>query len=119
MEISPLMIYIIGLVDKLQRMFETQIFLGLLAAPILFILSLAGDDRSEVVIKRFYFWFRCTLIAIIISVVGLTSIPTSKTLIAMYVIPPVANSQVLKEIPDVLLDFVKAYVGNLKKEDDV
>lgn len=119
MEISPLMIYIIGLVDKLQNLFETVLYLSFFVSPLLLLFIFNKDGLPEVIRKNLSWSLKFVISAILISAIGLTTIPTSKTLIAMYVIPPIANSQVVHEIPDVLLDFVKAYVGNLKKEDDV
>ena len=117
MEISPLMIYVIGFVDKLEIFFESVLWLGFVAGPILLIGSIPDDDSPNVDRKKIASWFKCVFATMIISAICLVTIPTSKTLIAMYVIPPIANSQVVHEIPDVLLDFVKSYVSNMKDDD--
>ena len=120
MEVSPLMIYIIGFIDKLQNSFELVLVFGLVTSPLLLLATLNDDeDVPESFRTKMSRWFKCVFFVTIISGIGLITVPTSKTLIAMYVIPPIANSQVVKEIPGVLLDFVKSYVGDLKKDGDV
>lgn len=118
MEISPLIIYVIGLVDKLQFIFPVLVIFGTMVSFMLFSCSISDDERESDK-KMFKSWCKRVLAVTIFSLVCSVAIPSSKTLIAMYVIPPIAKSEVVNEIPDVLLDFVKSYVGNLKKDSDV
>ena len=118
MEISPLVIYVIGLVDKLQFVFLVLAIFGTIGSFMLFFSSIY-DDVRESDKKMFKSWCKRVLAVTIFSLVCSVAIPSSKTLIAMYVIPPIAKSEVVNEIPDVLMDFVKSYVGNLKKDGDI
>ena len=118
MEISPLIIYVIGLVDKLLFVFLVLAIAGTIGSIVLFANSIS-DDYFESDKKNFKSWFKRLLAVTIFSLICTVAIPSSKTLIAMYVIPPIAKSEVVNEIPDVLMDFVKSYVGNLKKDGDV
>ncbi len=118
MEISPLIIYVIGLVDKLQSVFIVLTIFGAIGSFMFFLASIS-DDEYESDKKMFKSWFKRVLAVTIFSLVCLVAIPSSKTLIAMYVIPPIAKSQIVNEIPDVLMDFVKSYVGDLKKDGDI
>lgn len=118
MEISTLMIYIIGSVDKLLFVFFVLAIAGTIGSIVLFANSIS-DDYFESDKKIFKSWCKRILAVTIFSLICSIAIPSSKTLIAMYVIPPIAKSEVVNEIPDVLLDFVKSYVGSLKKDDDV
>ena len=118
MEISPLIIYVIGLVDKLQFVFIVLTIFGAIGSFMFFSASIS-DDEYESDKKMFKSWFKRVLAVTIFSLVCSVAIPSSKTLIAMYVIPPIAKSEVVNEIPDVLMDFVKSYVGDLKKDGDI
>lgn len=118
MEISPLIIYVIGLVDKLQFVFLVLTIFGAIGSFMFFSCGIS-DDECDSDAKMFKSWFKRLLAATIFSLICAVAIPSSKTLIAMYVIPPIAKSEVVNEIPDVLMDFVKSYVGNLKKDGDI
>lgn len=118
MEISPLIIYVIGLVDKLRFIFLVLAIFGTMGSFMLFSCSISDDERESDK-KMFKSWCKRVLAVTIFSVICSVAIPSSKTLIAMYVIPPIAKSQIVNEIPDVLMDFVKSYIGNLKKDGDV
>lgn len=118
MEISPLVIYVIGLVDKLRFVFLVLTIFGTIGSFMFFSASIS-DDEYESDKKMFKSWCKRVLAVTIFSLVCSVAIPSSKTLIAMYVIPPIAKSEVMNEIPDVLMDFVKSYVGDLKKDGDV
>ena len=118
MEISPLIIYVIGLVDKLRFVFVVLTIFGTIGSFMFFTASV-DNDECESDKKRFKSWCKRVLTVTIFSLICSVAIPSSKTLIAMYVIPPIAKSEVVNEIPDVLMDFVKSYVGDLKKDGDV
>lgn len=118
MEISPLVIYVIGLVDKLRFVFLVLAIFGTIGSFMFFSCSIS-DDECDSDAKMFKSWCKRVLAVTIFSLVCSVAIPSSKTLIAMYVIPPIAKSEIVNEIPDVLMDFVKSYVGNLKKDSDV
>lgn len=118
MEISPLIIYVIGLVDKLRFIFLVLAIFGTMGSFMLFSCNISDDERESDK-KMFKSWCKRVLAVTIFSVICSVAIPSSKTLIAMYVIPPIAKSQIVNEIPDVLMDFVKSYIGNLKKDGDV
>ena len=114
MEVTPLTIYLIGLIDSLLNLLGALMAVSV-AVTIFFAITYFSCDRScdqKVWFRRLKYASVTTAIIIFC----LVTIPTPKTLIAMYILPPIASSQVVKEIPDVLLDFVKSYVNenNLK-----
>ena len=118
MEISPLIIYVIGLVDKLRFVFLVLTIFGAIGS-FMFFFFFISDDECDSDKKMFKSWCKRVLAVTIFTLVCSVAIPSSKTLIAMYVIPPIAKSEVVNEIPDVLMDFVKSYVGDLKKDGDI
>ena len=115
MEITPLVIYLISLADRVNNLLLAIIVISTLCAPFGLIASCELCYSEDLRLK----WIKRLLVAYIACIAFFVIIPSSKTLIAMYVIPPIATSEVVNEIPDVLMDFVKSYVGDLKKDGDV
>ncbi|MBM6928155.1 hypothetical protein [Parasutterella secunda] len=114
MEVTPLTIYLIGLIGKIDAFLAVTTGIGIATCIALFTLysdAVVSDEKLKL-----YKHFKLVLIATAVSVFSLITIPSQKTLIAMYVIPTIASSQVVKEIPDVLLDFVKSYVNEELEE---
>ena len=109
MEVTPLTIYLIGLVGKIDAFLAVTTGIGIATCIALFTLysdAVVTDEKLKLCK-----YFKLVLVATAVSVFSLITIPSQKTLIAMYVLPPIASSQVVKQIPDVLLDFVKSYVN--------
>lgn len=115
MEITPLVIYLISLADRVNNLLLAIIVISTICAPFALLASCEFCYSEDLRLK----WIKRFLVAYIASIALFVIIPSSKTLIAMYVIPPIAKSQIVNEIPDVLMDFVKSYVGDLKKDGDV
>ena len=69
--------------------------------------------------KDFYKWIKIGLIAFITGLFLIALIPSSKTLAAMYIIPPIANNQAVQELPKEVLNFVKEYLKDQRNDSDI
>lgn len=56
-------------------------------------------------------------IALVCSVFCNTFVPSGKTMIAMYTLPKVVNNEALGQLPSEVLDFIKQYLNQNKKEE--
>ena len=117
MEVTPFTIYLIGLIDSLLHLLDALTGISA-ASTIIFAISYFSCDRSCDQ-KVWYRRLKYALVTTAIIIFSFVTIPTPKTLIAMYILPPIASSEVVKEIPDVLLDFVKSYVNEELEENNL
>lgn len=113
MTLSPLMIYLIGICDNL-------IFLSGLILAVFIILFLYLPMILEL-IDEFPFEIKPitaikTIIGgLIVSALLCIFIPDSKTLTAMYVLPPIVNSESVQQLPTDIIDFVRDYLKEQKE----
>ena len=105
--ISPWLIYFIGIADKVGGVFAfTSIALFILSA-ILFVGVLEEQISINTFKKPVLIAFICGLIAIFT--------PSSKTVAAMIVIPPIVNNEQVQELPNNVLEFINEYLKDAKK----
>ena len=113
MEITPLMIYLIGIADNVTFFLGIVTRFGGVVGALYLFCSLDGDYEIDwKLVKRF-------LIPYIIFVFLLIITPSSKTLAAMYIIPPIANNQTVQELPKEVLNFVKEYLKDQRDDSDI
>lgn len=113
MEITPLMIYLISIADNIINFLIAVTVIGGGVCALYLLISL--DDCYEIdwkLVKRF-------LIPYIIFVFLLIITPSSKTLAAMYIIPPIANNQEVQELPKEVLNFIKEYLKDQRDDSDI
>lgn len=133
MTISPLEIYLISLVDKIDAITEVIIFLGGLASGILLTFWMIGkaesykteeDDRT---LKRLWRCFKIAATCVICSTLINTFIPSSKTIAAMYLIPAIVNnehiqnstSNALKMLEGLTKEWLEDFIKKESKKDGV
>ena len=112
MEVTPLTIYLFTLVDKI-RLLSLFVWIGgaIVGIPV-FIASFDLGISNDVRIK----WTKRVLTVIFTCVILSVLVPSTKTLAAMYVIPPIVNNQSVQELPAEILSFVKEYLKDMKDE---
>lgn len=115
MTLSPLMIYFIGVCDALVFV-VTFIFICFLFALLLLPVILAGvEELHELKIEKMTV-VKTIVGGLIVSLFLCVLIPDRKTLIAMYVLPPIVNSEAVQELPADILDFVRDYLKEQKND---
>lgn len=122
MNISYGLIYWITRLDKLNNVFEFVLLLGgmaLLMLTIAYVISSTSkdyDDESKTVNTFSRKWLKILFFPWIFSLLGITFIPTSKEMAMIYVVPNIAESQVVKQdIPEIYDLGVNALKDWLKK----
>lgn len=110
MEVTPLMIYLIATLDNILNLLIAFIGLVVSIGIPAFFMSLACDFKEETRIK----WVKRILAAFFTCIILLILIPSTKTMTAMYLIPPIANNQSVQELPAEILSFVKEYLKDGK-----
>ena len=99
MTISPLEIYLISLVDKIDVISETIIFLGGLASSAFLFFWFIGKaenyktEDDEKMLQRLWKCLKFSVTCVICSILLHTFIPNSKTIAAMYLIPAIVNNE--------------------------
>lgn len=123
MTLTPSMIYLVHLVGELRWLAYFSIFASLaVAAGAAFNASTIMDryDCDEHInVLRVKKLFRAAKIAAFVAVfAGVVSvvIPSRTTLAAMYVLPPIVNSELVQDLPKELVDLARAYVKELVEE---
>lgn len=120
---NPFIIYIWGVVDNVRFAFGFLIFASI-AASLLFWLVYTDVDESDFNHVTYTYQFCARkmwtfAIASILFSVGLALIPDSKTVAAMYVIPKIAESDIIqKDVPDLYrsaMDALKEKLTDNKK----
>ena len=91
MEISPLMIYVIGIADNFRSVLFWSAMLSCVLSLFFGILSIA-EEESKLIFRKY------VMPSLIISCLLLSLIPSSKTLASMYVIPAVVNNEQIQNI---------------------
>ena len=114
MEITPFMIYLIGIVDNVHIM-------GVLVAAISGLVAIfttvgwlcVAEDEPKVSMSCFKV-ARISWIVIPVSIVLATMTPSSKTAAAMFVIPAIANNENVKKVASGIYDLAVEWMEELK-----
>lgn len=122
MNISYGLMYWITRLDKLNNVFEGILGIGgmaLLMLIIAYIITSAAkdyDDESKTVNNLSRKWLKILFFPWVFSLLGITFIPTSKEMAMIYVVPNIAESQVIRQdIPEIYDLGVNALKDWLKK----
>lgn len=101
--ITPSTIYWIGQCDQIRCILGPAAVIGLISAIILTIAAVASTFDSSVprTMRNLLSVFASLLWAVVlVAVVGLLFIPTTKTVAAMYVVPAIVNNEKLNDAGD-------------------
>lgn len=109
MEITPFTIYLISLLDNLIILYGVTLFVLGLAAFFAVIHWFIEGGNSFV---------KPILISIVIIALLAAITPSSKTVVAMYLIPKIANIEGLDRIPANIIGFINKYLEDYTKEVD-
>lgn len=115
MEVTPFMVYVVGIVDRLVTLSSIGAFFGFVALFPLVILPLSDNDavRKIPALIAFSLFLMLSSLALFI--------PDSKTLASMYVIPAVVNNERIQSISKNGLEslelLTKKWVEELRKDD--
>ena len=105
--ISPWLIYFIGIADKVGGVFAFTATALCFFCVILFVGVAEGQVNINTLKKPFIIAVICGLIAIFT--------PSSKTVAAMVVIPPIVNNEQVQQLPNNVLEFINDYLKDAKK----
>lgn len=112
MEVTPLMIYFIGIVDHVRDFSAISLILLFVIFLIFFVCFVEYDDKIP-------YLRAITFSAVILSLL-LILVPNSKTLASMYVIPAVLNNEQIQNIGKNELEslelLTKQWVDELREE---
>ena len=121
MEITPLTIYLFYLIDAIKTA-STPIFelCGLLTAGSAFGWMMTHSDEwvSPRTISMLVKTFKIASITGLCALVANITIPSSKVMVAMYVVPKVVNNESVQQLPGEILDFIRSYLkeNTIKKD---
>lgn len=133
MTISPLEIYFISLVDKIDAISETVIFISFLAAGAFLFFWIIGKaegcttEEDEKILKKLLRCLKLAITCIICSVLIHTFVPNSKTIAAMYLIPAIVNnehiqnstSNALKMLEGLTKEWLEDFIKKEPKKDGI
>lgn len=133
MTISPLEIYFISLVDKINAITEVIIFLGGLALSAFLFFWFLGKAESykteedEKTLQRLWRCLKFSVTCVICSILLHTFIPNSKTIAAMYLIPAIVNnehiqnstSNALKMLEGLTKEWLEDFIKKEPKKDGI
>lgn len=133
MTISPLEIYFISLVDKIDVISETIIFLGGLASSAFLFFWFIGKaenyktEDDEKMLQRLWKCLKFSVTCVICSILLHTFIPNSKTIAAMYLIPAIVNnehiqnstSNALKMLEGLTKEWLEDFIKKEPKKDGI
>lgn len=105
--ISPWLIYFIGIADRVSGVFALITVVLCICCVILFI----GFVEEQISINT----LKKSFIAAVISGLIAVFTPSSKTVAAMVVIPPIVNNEQVQELPNNVLEFINEYLKDAKK----
>lgn len=116
MEITALDIYLISVVGDVGCVLVSLGIVGLVVgatfASVSFVMSEAGDAMGQASLK----YTKALLLASSALLVIGTLIPSTRTIAAMYVIPPIVNNEKVQQLPNELLDLAGEWVKSTKEE---
>lgn len=120
MEITPVTIYLIYLIDNIRSICKIGMVIGacLTVGSLIgwFVANIdpyptkAADTFSRIAKIAFIVCISCTLIK--------ASIPSGKVMVAMYVVPKIVNNESVHQLPGEILDFIRSYLkeNTIKKD---
>ena len=120
--LTPAMIYWVSMADQIRD------FLWSFPAFVFLVCCLWGLAKSYVGYDEKVIWNKkektlvvALLIAVITCLIIRVFMPSSKTLAAMYVLPPIVNNESVQALPSEVLDFVRGYIKQYtpQKIDDI
>jgi hypothetical protein len=120
MIISPFMIYLISMADNIL-MILTVILTLIIAVAIVATLKYFIDldcRESDDVLKTDKKYMKISFIICMIATFAIIFIPSKKTIIAMYTIPPIVNNKEVQQLPANLLKFANDYLTKEEKDND-
>lgn len=105
--ISPWLIYFIGIADRVSGVFSFIAIASTMALVIGVLVSLdLGNSLKGLKIPF--------IIAIVSGLIALFT-PSSKTIAAMLIIPPIVNNEQVQQLPNNVLEFINDYLKDAKK----
>lgn len=116
MEITPLTIYLIEVVGAVGELAKIIAVSLLIYSAFLIFTTIIATDGYMPKIREVAQGTKKLLIVSAICVLVSILAPSRTTLAAMYVIPMIANSAVVQELPKELVSLSKAYLQKLEKE---
>ena len=115
MEVSPWFIYFLGISDNVCKLLVFAAFIAVLSLWIGGCMVTCGFDNRDDEIKGAGFKIiKLGSICLILCVIARVFMPSSKTLIAMKVVPAVTNSRVAQKVPEALEKFIDKYIEESK-----
>ena len=117
MEITPGFIYLVAVLENVQ------IALGLIAILAVLCLAICGFTSIESydawTRAKHYGYVKYSLIALL--AVGLLQVflPSGRTLAAMYILPPIVNSEAVQKLPSELTDLAIEWLRELKPNKEI
>ena len=111
---SAFTIYLIGVANSFKVILVLLLLLSLggVGFCLIHICFDCGSDCDE--IKRGKKWLKRFIAVLIASLTLLLIFPSSKTLVAMYVIPPIVNNEQVQQLPSDVLTFLHNYLMEQK-----
>lgn len=111
MQITPGFIYLVTVLEGLKNLQKL--------ASILFLLSALGfmawaTFEEKFPVQKVKAFFKKWAIAAGITLAVFSFIPSGKTLAAMYILPPIVNSEAVQKIPAELTDLAIEWLKELK-----
>lgn len=119
MVINSFSIYLISLADEISIYMSILFFIFIILSIIFFVIGRRSDHCDENNNKHIKLKLakKCLISSLLILTLQ-PFIPSTKTLIAMYTIPPIVNNKQVQQLPDNLLKFANDYLTKeIKKED--
>src|SRR5688572_24742432 len=118
--ITPFDIYLIGAMDNIGDTFGVIVMLSILCIVVSIVCGVfAKSEDNESLLKLSKSIAQKSFVVLVCAMIVSTILPSSKTLVAMYVIPPVLKSvqdnKQIQQIPQAVLDLIKSYES---KDDD-
>lgn len=119
-----LLIYVLSIVDKLKIFSIGVIGIGFVVSIFLFGFGFFGSDCEieKKVRKNLRKWFKRCMVIISICIALVIFVPDSKVIVAMYLVPKIVHSKVVKkavDLPEKFVDILniklKEYIDNYKK----
>ena len=126
MTISSFMIYLFSLADSIIDCLAIIMFMCVILCIVFCVIFFCNYEDScyhdkEDQIKKpntSKKYIKSTIIIFIVALFICTIIPTTKTLIAMYTIPPIVNNKQVQQLPENLLKFANDYLTKEEKKHD-
>jgi len=113
MEITPSLIYWIGIMDNIKdTLLGPSVILALISIFALIVVLVNWNARGLLTIHKVATFTACGLSITCFIVAGF--LPSSKTLAAMYIVPKIANNTQVQQLPDKLLILSNEWLEELR-----